>query len=330
MLQEFIEQLKDGVGLNEKQAEESLESILSSDCSDQEIGSFLVSLSEKGETAEEIAGFSRVMRRHAVQIKSDHPVLIDTAGTGGGISTFNVSTAAAFVIAGAGLPVAKHGNRAITSRSGSADVLQRLGVRIDRSAAVSEEALNRVGLCFMFAPLFHPAMKRVAEIRKKLARRTIFNMIGPLTNPASAPYQIIGVYSESLTEKMAEALRRLGCKRAWVVHGRDGMDEMSVSTETKVVEVAGTEISGFNFNPVRKSLGVPAGGTPEESAQLILGILEGRVAGPARDIVILNAAAALHLASGDHFSKSIQMAEKSLMSGAAVEKLKQLVEAYAK
>jgi anthranilate phosphoribosyltransferase len=328
MLREFEEQLDQGVGLAEEQAEQALEAILSTDCSDEEIGSFLMSLSDKGETAEEIAGFSRVMRRHSVQIKSDHEVLLDTAGTGGGVNTFNISTAAAFVIAGAGVPIAKHGNRAITSRSGSADVLLALGVQINRPVAVSEEALNRIGLCFMFAPLFHPAMKRVAKIRKELGKRTIFNMIGPLTNPASAPYQIIGVYAEDLAEKMADALRRLGCRRAWVVHGLDGMDEISISAETKIVEVTGSEMRTFNFNPVKRTLGVPAGGTPEESAQLILGILERRVAGPARDIVVINAAAALHLASGDHLSKSIEIAEESLKSAAALEKLKQLVEAY--
>jgi len=257
-------------------------------------------------------------------------VLLDTAGTGGGVHTFNISTAAAFVIAGAGVAVAKHGNRAITSRSGSADVLLKLGVEIDRSLDVSEEALNRIGLCFMFAPLFHPAMKRVALIRKRLGRRTIFNMIGPLTNPASAPYQIIGVYAEGLVEKMAEALCKLGCKRAWVVHSLDGMDEISISTETKVVEVSGQETRTFNFNPVRRALGVPAGGTPEENARLILGILQGQVAGPARDIVVINAAAAIHLASGSHFSKSIELAEESLKSRAALEKLHQLIEAYSR
>jgi anthranilate phosphoribosyltransferase len=330
MLQEFEEQLKQRADLTEDQAARALESILSQDCSDRDIGSFLVSLSDKGETAAEIAGFSRVMRKHSVRIESDHEVLLDTAGTGGGVKTFNVSTAATFLIAGAGIPVAKHGNRAITSRSGSADVLTELGVEINRPAAVSEEALNKVGLCFMFAPLFHPAMKRVAQIRKDLGRKTIFNLIGPLTNPASAPYQIIGVYAEDLADKMAEALCRLGCRRAWVVHGRDGMDEISISAETKVVEVSGSDTRAFNFNPVKRTLGVPAGGTPEESAQLILGILEGRVAGPARDIVVLNAAAALHVASEESLSKSIEVAEEALNSRAALEKLHQLIEVYAK
>ena len=328
MLQELRKQLEQGVGLTENQAEQALEAILSSTSSDEQIAAFLVSLSDKGETAEELAGFSRVMRRHSVHLKSDHEVCVDTAGTGGGISTFNISTAAAFVIAGAGMPVAKHGNRAITSRSGSADVLLELGVKVDCPVTTSEKALNQIGLCFMFAPLFHPAMKRVAEIRKNLGRRTIFNMIGPLTNPASAPCQVIGVYAEDLVERMADALRRLGCKQAWVVHGRDGIDEISISNDTRVVEVKGTEMRSFDFKPLQAKLGVPAGGTPGENAKLIKGILDGRVAGPARDVVVINAAAALHLASGDRFSKSMEDAEASLKSGAALEKLSQLIEAY--
>jgi anthranilate phosphoribosyltransferase len=328
MLEQLTEQISQNFSLSEERAEGALEAILSAECSDQEIASFLVALSEKGETAEEIAGFSRTMRRYAVQIKSDHETLLDTAGTGGGINTFNVSTAAALVIAGAGTPVAKHGNRAITSRSGSADVLRELGVEVERPAAVSEEALNKIGLCFMFAPLFHPAMKRVAKVRQELSRRTIFNIVGPLTNPASAPFQVIGVYSEDLTERVGDALCRLGCKKAWIVHGRDGMDEISVSAVTRVVEVAGAELRAFDFNPVKRTLGIPAGGTPEENAQLIMGILEGRVAGSARDIVVINAAAALHLASGDQLSRSIELAEESLKSGAALDKLRQLAEVY--
>lgn len=328
MLEKYEKQVSQGVDLSEEQAEAVLELILSAECSDQEIGSFLESLSDKGETAAEIAGFSRVMRRHSVQIKSDHEVLVDTAGTGGGVNTFNISTAAAFVIAGAGTPVAKHGNRAITSRSGSADVLMELGVEVDRPSYIAEQALNSIGICFMFAPLFHPAMKRVAKIRKELGRRTIFNMIGPLTNPASAPFQLIGVYAEELAERIGEALCRLGCQRAWIVHGRDGMDEISISAETRVIEVKGSEMQAFDFKPIRKTLGVPAGGSPEENAQLIKGILKGRVAGSARDIVMTNAAAALHIASGDHFSRSMEIAEDSLKSGAALEKLRQLVEVY--
>ena len=330
MLEPLEDQIRQGRSLSEEQSEEALEQILSEGCTDEEISSFLIALSDKGETAEELAGFARVMRRHAVRIKSDHEVLLDTAGTGGGVNTFNISTAAAFVIAGAGIAVAKHGNRAITSRSGSADVLVKLGVDIERPATVSEEALNKIGLCFMFAPLYHPAMKRVAQVRKQLGRRTIFNLIGPLTNPASAPFQLIGVYAEDLTERVGDALRRLGCRRAWVVHGRDGMDEISISTETRVVEVVESELRAFDFKPVRHTLGVPAGGTPEENAQLIMGLLEGRVAGSARDIVIVNAAVAHHLASGDHLSRSLEAAEESLKSGAALEKLRQLVEVYAK
>jgi anthranilate phosphoribosyltransferase len=328
MLQECRKQVDAGVDLTEAQAGEALEAILSSDSTDEEIAAFLVALSEKGESAEEIAGFSRVLRRHAITVNSRHESLVDTAGTGGGPSTFNVSTAAALVICGAGVPVAKHGNRAITSKSGSADVLQELGVNIDRPVEVCEKALDEIGLCFMFAPLFHPAMKRVARIRKELGRRTVFNMIGPLTNPASAPYQLIGVYAEDLVEKLALAIARLGCRKAWVVHGKDGMDEISIATETRVVEVTREGIKAFDFKPLVRQVGIPVGGTPAESARLIKGILGGDLTGPARDVVVINAAAAIHLVTGVHLSQAIHQAEESIQSGAALEKLRQLVNVY--
>ena len=328
MLQEFRRQVDSGSDLSEAQAGEALEAILSSKSSDEEIAGFLIALSEKGESAGEIAGFSAVLRRHSVRVKARHEAFVDTAGTGGGPNTFNVSTAAAFVICGAGVPVAKHGNRAITSRSGSADVLQKLGVNIDRPAEISEKALNEIGLCFMFAPLFHPAMKRVARIRQKLGRRTVFNMIGPLTNPASAPYQIIGVYAEELVDKLAIALSRLGCEKAWIVHGKDGMDEISIAAETRVAEVTGSGTRIFDFKPLEKRVGIPAGGSPEENARLISGLLTGRVSGPARDIVVVNAAAAIHLVTGVRFSRAVEKAEESIQSGAALEKLEQLVAAY--
>jgi anthranilate phosphoribosyltransferase/anthranilate synthase/phosphoribosyltransferase len=329
MLRELTEKIKHGRDLTEADAERSLELILSEQSSDEDIASFLGSLADKGETSEEITGFARVMRRLAVRIQSRHEVFVDTAGTGGGASTFNISTAAAFVISGARVAVAKHGNRAITSRAGSADVLLELGVNIDRPAAVSEDALNEIGLCFMFAPLYHPAMKRVAQIRRQLGRRTIFNMIGPLTNPASAPFQIVGVYAEDLTVKLAEALRGLGCLRAWVVHSRDGLDEVSISAETQVAEVKGEDVQTFAFRPVETKVGVPAGGSAAENARLIRGILERRVVGSARDVVVLNAAVALHIATEVNLSKCIEDAEESINSGAALDKLKRLVQAYA-
>lgn len=330
MLRKYTEKLKKGSSLTETESEEVLEQILSDHSEDCEITELLTALAQKGETPEEITGFARVMRRKAVPIESDHPICIDTAGTGGGADTFNISTAAVFVIAGAGIPVAKHGNRAITSRSGSADVLVELGVRVDVAPSTAARALNEIGLCFMFAPHFHPAMKRVAGIRRELGRRTIFNLLGPLTNPASAPCQIIGVYSAELTTRLAESLKRLGCHRAWVVHSHDGLDEISISDRTQVAEVNGAEVRSFEFGPREIQMGVPRGGSPAENAALIQGILESKISGPAREIVILNAAAALYIAREDTFEKALADAEKAVNSGAALEKLERLREAYAK
>lgn len=330
MLQEFKQRLVNGAGnLTEEEASAALEAILAPESSDTDIASFLLALAEKGETSEEVAGFVRVMRRLAVKVECDHEVFVDTAGTGGGTATFNVSTAAAFVISGSGVPVAKHGNRAITSRCGSADVLSELGVQVGRPPEVSEKALNEIGICFMFAPGFHPAMKRVAQIRRELGRRTIFNMIGPLTNPASAPFQLIGVYAQELTQILGEALLRLGCRKAWVVHAADGLDEMSVSAETRVVEVDESGLDSFDFKPIARSFEIPEGGSPEHNATLIRGILDGRIAGPARDLVVLNAAAAIHIATGESMTASLNRAQKAVTEGAAREKLDELVAAYA-
>ena len=334
MLQEFTSRITDGRNLTEEEAGESLQLILSESTSHAEIAAFLTALFNKGETAQEICGFARIMRRHAVSIKSHHSKLIDTAGTGGGTETFNISTTAALVIAGAGLAVAKHGNRAVTSRCGSADVLAALGVRIDQPPEVAERSLNECGLAFLFAPVFHPAMKRVAEVRRELEHRTIFNLLGPLTNPASAPYQIIGVYSTELTEKLARAAADLGVRRAWVVHSHDGMDELSANAAARVSEVRDSVVRTFEFQP--ESVGlvgahgrVPLqGGTPEENAEMTLGILEGRTMGPPRDVVLLNAGAALHVAGEGPLNEAIKKAGESLDSGAAREKLQELIRAY--
>jgi len=328
MLRKYCKRLEAGHSLTEEEAESCLSAILSGDCDDAEIAGLLVLLSDRGETVEEITGFARVMRKVAVKIRSEHSQFVDTAGTGGGASTFNVSTAAAFVISAAGVPVAKHGNRAITSRSGSADALEHLGVRVDREPEFSQRALNEIGLCFMFAPSFHPAMKRVAQIRRELGRRTIFNLLGPLTNPAAAPFQLIGVFSAGLTSKLAEALGRLGCKRAWVVHGRDGMDEISVCAETQVAEVRDAQVRNFTFKPESLTPDVPEGGSPEENAGVIRGILEGKVGGSARDIVVLNAAAAVHIATEMSMDDALKRAGEVIDSGLALKKLGELVEAY--
>ncbi|MCH6568693.1 MAG: anthranilate phosphoribosyltransferase [Acidobacteria bacterium] len=334
-LEEFTEIVGRGEDLTEAQAEQSLELILSEDTPDDDIASLLTALAVKGESPAEIVGFARVMRRQAIPVRSHHSRLIDTAGTGGGADTFNISTAAVFVISGAGLPVAKHGNRALTSRCGSADVLEALGVRIERSLEVAEHSLNEMGLAFMFAPHFHPAMKRVAHIRRELNRRTIFNLLGPLTNPASAPYQIVGVYSSDLTEKVGRALLALGCQRAWVIHSHDGLDELSTGAPARVCEAGDKKVKNFDLDPKDfgfevSSLDRFSGGSAQENADIIRGILEGRIQGPARDVVVLNAAAALHVADEGEMDEAIAKATQSLDSGAALEKLSQLIEIYSR
>ncbi len=333
MLEEFTKFVSRGEDLTEAQAEQSLELILSADTPDDDIASLLTALAVKGESPAEIVGFARVMRWQAIPVRSHHSRLIDTAGTGGGADTFNISTAAVFVISGAGLPVAKHGNRALTSRCGSADVLEALGVRIERSLKVAEVSLNEIGLAFMFAPHFHPAMKRVAQIRRELSGRTIFNLLGPLTNPASAPYQIVGVYSPDLTEKLGRALLGLGCQRAWVIHSHDGLDELSTGTPARVCEARDGSVRNFDLDPKEFGFEVSSpdrfsGGSAQENADIIRGILEGRIQGPARDVVVFNAAAALHVANGGEMDETITTANRSLDSGAALKKLSQLIEVY--
>ena len=333
-LQEYTERIEQGQNLSVAEAEHCLELILSQETEDDVIAVFLKALAVKEESPEEIAGFARVMRQRAHSIRSDHPKVVDTAGTGGGIPTFNVSTAAAFVIAGAGVPVAKHGNRAISSQSGSADVLTALGVRIDRPPEIAEQCLNEFGVAFLFAPVFHPSMKRVAHIRQQLGQRTIFNLLGPLTNPASAPYQIIGIYSAEVTEKMAQSLLDLGTRRAWVFHSHDGLGELSLGAPARVSEVNDSKLKTFEWDP--RELGfssVPAseyrGGLPEQNARMIRGILEGQIKGPVREVVVLNAAAALHVADEGDFPEVTRRAEESIDSGAALEKLTQLTRFYA-
>ncbi len=333
MLQEFTRKLIDRRNLTVEESESALEMILGEETPDAVIASFLTALSCKGESAEEAIGFARVMRRHAVPIRTSLSKVIDTAGTGGGKETFNISTTAAFVIAGAGLPVAKHGNRAVTSRCGSADLLTALGVKIDSSPATAEYCLNEIGLAFMFAPVFHPAMKRVALIRRQLGHRTIFNLLGPLTNPAAAPYQIIGVYAPELTEKIAWVLHGLGCRSAWVVHSEDGLDELSMAARARVSAANQEGVRTFDFDPGAYGFEAPVkgaslrGGTPEQNAEISRAILEGRLRGPARDVVVLNAAAALFLADDDgDFAEGVLRARESLDSGAALRKLQQLIE----
>src|SRR5215208_2902113 len=246
----FLPRLVRREDLNREEAFELLEGLLDAEATDAQISGALVALATKGETVEELTGMAEGLRSRAVRVISKHQCFIDTAGTGSSrAKTFNISTAAAFVIAGAGLPVAKHGNRAASSNCGSADLLTALGVNVSAIPLVSENALNEIGICFMFAPLYHGATARVAGIRRQLGIHTTFNLLGPLSNPAGAPRQIIGVWRKDLAEKLAQGLAALGTERAWVVHGEDGLDEITLAGKTLVAEAQGGEVTTFEIGP---------------------------------------------------------------------------------
>lgn len=291
---------------------------------DAQVGAALVALAMKGETSEELAGLAGAIRERAIPVLTRHQVFLDTAGTGGdGSGTFNISTTAAFVIAAAGLPVAKHGNRAASSRSGSADVLAALGIPIDSDADAAGASLDELGICFMFAPKYHAATRRVADVRRQLGIRTAFNLLGPLTNPARAPRQIIGVGTASAVERIAEVAARLGVERAWIVHG-DGLDELSISGATLVADVRdGTVVGTFEVSPDDAGLQVAdrdtcSGGSPEDNAAVLAGILDGEIRDARRDIVVLNAAAGLLVGgAADSLDDGARRAEEAIDSGAA-------------
>jgi anthranilate phosphoribosyltransferase len=298
-----------------------------------QIAGALVALAAKGETFEELAGMARVMRENSVKIVSRQKNFIDTAGTGSSsLKTFNVSTAAAFVIAGAGLSVAKHGNRAVTSKTGSADVLTQLGVKTASEPSVAERCLNGAGICFMFAPKFHPILRRVGDVRRSLGVRTSLNLLGPLSNPANAPKQIIGVWHKSLVEPMAKALSLLGIEKAWVVHGSDGLDEITLSGETYVAKVEKDSIKFFNVTPEdfglkRSRVEKLHANTPEESAKIIREVLSGKRRDEARNLVVINAAAALVVGGiAKEPMHAARLAEQSIDSNAASIKLERLVQ----
>jgi anthranilate phosphoribosyltransferase len=291
---------------------------------------FLVSLRAKGETVSELVGLARTMRSLAAHVEIDKPGLVDTAGTGGGPTTFNISTTAALIAAGAGCPVAKHGNRSATSRSGSADVLEALGVRIDLGPDAVARCIEQAGFGFMFAPAHHGATRHVVPVRKELAVRTIFNFLGPLTNPAGATRQVIGVSDPAFLDTIAGALARLGAVKALVVSSEDGLDEMSTAGITTVVEVDGPEITSYALEP--EDVGLRrgryedvAGGPPEDNAAVTRRIFAGE-AGPARDLAALNAGAAIYVAGRvDTLEAGVRAAEEALDSGAATEALDRLV-----
>lgn len=297
-----------------------------------QIGILLTALRAKGETAQEIAGAAAALRRNMTPIRTTQTTIVDTCGTGGdGSSTFNISTAAALVVAAAGVPVAKHGNRAVTSRTGSADALATLGVNINASVATVEKCLDQLGICFCFAPLMHPSMKQVAEVRRQLGVPTIFNLLGPLANPAGAPFQVVGTGNAELRPLLAEALLLLGTTRALVVQGEDGLDEVTLAGPTRVTEVTVSGLRNFVWTPsdfglTPTSLDALKVTNAAESAQMIEGILRGDL-GPAREIVVLNAAAALWTAGkADTPRAAARQAAAAIDMGAAAELLKRLVQ----
>ncbi len=330
MIREAISSLVDGHDLTMAQAAQTMEEIMAGEATPAQFGAFVTALRLKGETVDEIAGLASVMRAKAVAVPVSGPV-VDTCGTGGdGALTFNISTAAAFVAGGAGLKVAKHGNRAASSQCGSADVLEALGVRIELDAAQVKRCLDEVGIGFMFAPSFHPAMKYAAAPRREIGIRTIFNILGPLTNPAGAKAQVLGVPSDALTMKLAQVLERLGSKHVLVVHGGDGLDEITITGETRVCELKDGRINSYSvipedFGMKRASSDTLKGGTPQENAQILRRVLSG-ASGPQREVVLLNGAAAL--VAGDKAStlgEGVKLAARAIDQGQALAKLDGLI-----
>jgi anthranilate phosphoribosyltransferase len=329
-IQEAIAKLIDGQNLTRVEMTGVMNQIMSGEATDAQIGAFLIALRIKGESVDEIVGAAAVMREKATPIQTKHRVIVDTCGTGGDHSgTFNISTTAAFVVAGAGLCVAKHGNRAATSQSGSADVLKALGVQVEASPEVISRCLDEVGIGFLFAVSLHGAMKYAIGPRREVGVRTIFNALGPLTNPAGAKRQVIGVYSAALTETLATVLGNLGSEHVFVVHGSDGLDEMTLTGPTRVSELKDGVVSTYDVSPndfglAQASASDLQGGDADANAKMTLAILNGEK-GPKRDIVLLNAAAAI-VAGGkaNDLAQGIQVAADVVDSGKALEKLEGL------
>ena len=330
MIRETIQKVVDGHDLTECETVDTMNEIMSGEATSAQVASFITALRIKGETIEEITGAARVMREKSTKIRTKHPFVIDTCGTGGdGSHSFNISTTAAFVVAGTEIPVAKHGNRAASSQSGSADVLKALDVNIEIAPEQVGACIDDVGIGFLFAVALHGAMKYAIGPRREIGIRTIFNVLGPLTNPAGAQAQVVGVYTPTLTEPLANVLKNLDSQRAFVVHGRDGLDEITTTTTTQVSELVDGEVNTYTLDPTE--LGIPTaqpsdlkGGTPEENAEMTLSVLRGEK-GPKRDIVLLNAAAAI-VAGGkaENITAGLAAAAESIDSGRALEKLEGL------
>ncbi|MEJ7617433.1 MAG: anthranilate phosphoribosyltransferase [Pyrinomonadaceae bacterium] len=326
----MLKRLMRGESLSEDEASNLLSVLIDEATTDAQIAGILTALALKGESIDELTGLAGAMRARSVRVISRHQQFIDTAGTGSSaVKTFNVSTAAAFVIAGAGLPVAKHGARAATSLSGSADVLGALGINIEAAPEVTATLLDEIGVCFMFAPLYHRATARVAKVRRELGTHTVFNLIGPLTNPANAPFQLLGVARPDMLEPLAHAALRLGVRRVWAVRGSDGLDEITLNGETKVAEAADGRVSTFTISPADFGLAPSSMNELQrsgaaENARVIADVLSGARRDAARSIVIINAAAALYIGGrATSLADGARAAQLSIESGAAQLKLEQ-------
>ncbi len=333
MIAQSLAKVYGGQNLTAAEAEAVMDQIMAGDFEPAQFGAFVCALGMKGETADEVAGLARSMRRAALSLNVAGGEFIDTCGTGGdGKNTFNVSTAAALVAAGAGVVVAKHGNRAASSRSGSADVLEALGARIDLAPQQVAACIERVGIGFLFAQSFHPAMRHAGPLRAQIGIPTVFNILGPLTNPAGARRQLLGVARAALLELVAQALARLGTRRALVVHGLEGLDEISIAGPSRIYSVNAGTVSEFQVRPTdfglaEQPLTAVAGGDPEHNASIIAGVLAGEL-GPQRDFVLLNAAAALVVAGrADDLAPGLELARATIDSGAAQRKLADFVAA---
>ena len=332
-MKKFIQKVVEKRNLSKGEAEEAMKMIMSGKATPSQLAGFLIALKMKGETAEEIAGFAKIMRNFAKKVKPEvKGMLVDVCGTGGDrIKTFNISTTAMFIIAAAGVPVAKHGNRAITSSCGSADVLEELGVNLNLDSGKINQSLEKIGIGFLFAPNYHPAMKYAMPTRRELGVRTVFNILGPLTNPANAAGQLMGVFEPGLTEKLAKVFKLLGLKRAMVVYGQPGLDEISNIGKTKISELKEGKIKTYSISP--EELGIKKA-RPEElsgrdkkiNAEILKDILSGKEKGAKRDIVLLNAAAGIVLGGkARDIKEGLNLARETLDSGKAYKKLEEFI-----
>lgn len=332
MLKQYITKIMNGENLTQEEAGKAMDIILSGQANESQLASFLSVLKMKGEVVDEIAGFARTLIAHADHVPHANPVMCN-CGTGGDTKrTFNISTTAAFILAAGGVSVAKHGNKGVSSASGSSDVLSELGVKYNLTAEAAGKIIDDIGIAFLFAPAFNKAMKYVAKARKELGYRTVFNLLGPIINPAGLEYQMVGVYDKNLTEVIAGVLKEIGVKHAMVIASLDGMDEISTNTKTKVTEIKDGTITTYEINPadygfVPGTLEDYAGGTPSENAKITLDILSGKEHGKRRDVVLMNAGAALYAGNkAESIQAGINLAAELLDSGKALAKLNALVD----